>query len=94
MSLTTSVPTSDSSIADARSDPPGTRPPRADRVRFVFLDALPRNGFFVDYDALDDRFGGGNYPGGRTRSASCAGTTRPLQRSTSCARSRRAATQT
>jgi long-chain acyl-CoA synthetase len=33
------------------------------------VDALPRNGFFVDYDALDERFGGGNYPGGRTRSA-------------------------
>ncbi len=34
-----------------------------------FVDALPRNGFAVDYDALDARFGGGNYPGGRTRSA-------------------------
>jgi len=33
-----------------------------------FVDALPRAGFAVDYDALDDRFGGGNYPGGRTRS--------------------------
>jgi acyl-CoA synthetase (AMP-forming)/AMP-acid ligase II len=34
-----------------------------------FVDALPRAGFFVDYDELDDRFGGGNYPGGHTRSA-------------------------
>jgi len=34
-----------------------------------FVDALPRAGFVVDYDALDARFGGGNYPGGRTRSA-------------------------
>ena len=34
-----------------------------------FVDALPRNGFAVDYDALDARFGGGNYPGGRVRSA-------------------------
>jgi acyl-CoA synthetase (AMP-forming)/AMP-acid ligase II len=34
-----------------------------------FVDALPRNGFFVDYEALDERFGGGGYPGGRTRSA-------------------------
>jgi long-chain acyl-CoA synthetase len=34
-----------------------------------FVDALPRDGFVVDYDALDARFGGGNYPGGRTRSA-------------------------
>ncbi|HWW45001.1 MAG TPA: acyl-CoA synthetase, partial [Acidimicrobiia bacterium] len=33
-----------------------------------FVDALPRAGFVVDYDALDTRFGGGNYPGGRTRS--------------------------
>ena len=39
------------------------------RASVEFVDALPRNGFFVDYDALDDRFGGGNYPGGRTRSA-------------------------
>ena len=39
------------------------------RARVEFVDALPRNGFFVDYDALDARFGGGNYPGGRTRSA-------------------------
>ena len=29
----------------------------------------PRQGFAVDYDALDAQFGGGNYPGGRTRSA-------------------------
>jgi len=34
-----------------------------------FVDALPRSGFFVDYDALDAQHGGGNYPGGRTRSA-------------------------
>jgi len=34
-----------------------------------FVDALPRSGFFVDYDTLDARHGGGNYPGGRTRSA-------------------------
>jgi acyl-CoA synthetase (AMP-forming)/AMP-acid ligase II len=34
-----------------------------------FVDALPRVGFAVDYDALDERFGGGNYPGGRVRSA-------------------------
>jgi long-chain acyl-CoA synthetase len=40
------------------------------KPRFVeFVDALPRNGFVVDYDTLDARFGGGNYPGGRTRSA-------------------------
>ena len=34
-----------------------------------FVDALPRRGLAVDYDALDARFGGGNYPGGGTRSA-------------------------
>jgi len=28
-----------------------------------FVDALPRQGFAVDYDALDARFGGGGYPG-------------------------------
>jgi len=34
-----------------------------------FVDALPRLGFAVDYDELDQRFGGGGYPGGTTRSA-------------------------
>ena len=34
-----------------------------------FVDALPRNGWAVDYDALDARFGGGNYPGGSVPSA-------------------------
>ena len=39
------------------------------KPRYVeFVDALPRAGFAVDYDALDARFGGGGYPGGRTRS--------------------------
>ena len=33
-----------------------------------FVDALPRSGFAVDYDALDAAFGGGGYPGGTTRS--------------------------
>jgi acyl-CoA synthetase (AMP-forming)/AMP-acid ligase II len=33
-----------------------------------FVAALPRAGFAVDYDALDAQFGGGNYPGGHTRS--------------------------
>ncbi len=28
-----------------------------------FVDALPRKGFAVDYEALDERFGGGGYPG-------------------------------
>lgn len=34
-----------------------------------FVDALPRKGLGIDYDALDARFGGGGYPGGRNRSA-------------------------
>ena len=34
-----------------------------------FVDALPRDGWVVDYDALDEQFGGGGYPGGDTRSA-------------------------
>ncbi|HEX4775817.1 MAG TPA: AMP-binding protein [Acidimicrobiia bacterium] len=34
-----------------------------------FVDALPRTGFAVDYDALDRRYGGGGYPGGSNRSA-------------------------
>ena len=34
-----------------------------------FVDALPRDGWLVDYDALDAQFGGGGYPGGRNRSA-------------------------
>jgi acyl-CoA synthetase (AMP-forming)/AMP-acid ligase II len=28
-----------------------------------FVDKLPREGWFVDYDALDEQFGGGGYPG-------------------------------
>jgi acyl-CoA synthetase (AMP-forming)/AMP-acid ligase II len=28
-----------------------------------FVDSLPRQGFAVDYEALDERFGGGGYPG-------------------------------
>jgi acyl-CoA synthetase (AMP-forming)/AMP-acid ligase II len=31
-----------------------------------FVDAIPRQGFAVDYDALDERFGGGGYPGEKT----------------------------
>ncbi|MGH9050093.1 MAG: AMP-binding enzyme, partial [Acidimicrobiia bacterium] len=34
-----------------------------------FVEKLPREGWAVDYDALDARFGGGGYPGGRNRSA-------------------------
>ena len=31
--------------------------------RVEFVDELPRRGWAVDYDALDERFGGGGYPG-------------------------------
>lgn len=34
-----------------------------------FVDALPRVGFAIDYDSLDDQFGGGGYPSGYNRSA-------------------------
>jgi long-chain acyl-CoA synthetase len=28
-----------------------------------FVEKLPRDGWLIDYDALDEQFGGGNYPG-------------------------------
>jgi acyl-CoA synthetase (AMP-forming)/AMP-acid ligase II len=34
-----------------------------------FVDALPRVGGAIDYDALDERFGGGGYPGGQSLGA-------------------------
>ncbi|HVM41556.1 MAG TPA: AMP-binding protein, partial [Acidimicrobiia bacterium] len=34
-----------------------------------FVDELPKDGWLVDYEALDERFGGGNYPTGFGRSA-------------------------
>ena len=34
-----------------------------------FVDALPRRGNVLDYDALDRRFGGGGYPGGKSPAA-------------------------
>ncbi|MGQ0802842.1 MAG: AMP-binding protein [Actinomycetota bacterium] len=34
-----------------------------------FVEKLPKQGWAVDYDALDAQFGGGGYPGGRNRSA-------------------------
>jgi len=34
-----------------------------------FVEKLPKQGWVVDYDALDEQFGGGGYPGGRNRSA-------------------------
>jgi acyl-CoA synthetase (AMP-forming)/AMP-acid ligase II len=28
-----------------------------------FVDSLPRDGWMVDYEALDEQYGGGGYPG-------------------------------
>jgi acyl-CoA synthetase (AMP-forming)/AMP-acid ligase II len=33
-----------------------------------FVPSLPRRDWLIDYDALDERFGGGGYPGGTNRS--------------------------
>jgi long-chain acyl-CoA synthetase len=55
----------DDIIEHCRSRIAGYKKPRT----VEFVDELPRSGFAVDYETLDERFGGGNYPGGRTRSA-------------------------
>ncbi len=34
-----------------------------------FVEALPRDGWAIDYHMLDERFGGGSYPGGDTPSS-------------------------
>jgi long-chain acyl-CoA synthetase len=52
-------------IEHCRSHIASYKKPRA----VEFVDALPKQGFAVDYDALDARFGGGGYPGGTTPSA-------------------------
>ena len=57
--------TDDELIAHCRERIASYKKPRT----VEFVDALPRVGFAVDYDALDERFGGGSYPGGRVRSA-------------------------
>jgi long-chain acyl-CoA synthetase len=56
--------TADDLIAHCRSELASYKKP----VRVEFVDALPRSGTAKDYDALDARFGGGNYPGGGTDS--------------------------
>jgi long-chain acyl-CoA synthetase len=57
--------TSDELVEHCRARIASYKKPRS----VEFVDALPRQGFLVDYDELDARFGGGNYPGGRVRSA-------------------------
>jgi acyl-CoA synthetase (AMP-forming)/AMP-acid ligase II len=57
--------TADDIVAHCRSRIASYKKPRT----VEFVEKLPRDGWAVDYDALDDRFGGGGYPGGRNRSA-------------------------
>jgi long-chain acyl-CoA synthetase len=56
--------TADELIEHCRARIAGYKKPRS----VEFVTALPRTAFAVDYDTLDAQFGGGNYPGGRTRS--------------------------
>ena len=59
------VATADEIVEHCRTHIASYKKPRA----IEFLEKLPRQGFSVDYDALDRQFGGGGYPGGRNRSA-------------------------
>jgi long-chain acyl-CoA synthetase len=59
------VATADEIVEHCRTRIASYKKPRA----IEFLEKLPRQGFSVDYDALDRQFGGGGYPGGRNRSA-------------------------
>jgi long-chain acyl-CoA synthetase len=51
--------TEDELIAHCRASIASYKKPRS----VEFVDALPRQGWPVDYDALDEQFGGGGYPG-------------------------------
>jgi acyl-CoA synthetase (AMP-forming)/AMP-acid ligase II len=53
------APTADALIAHCRERIASYKKPR----HVELVDAIPRHGFVVDYDALDARFGGGGYPG-------------------------------
>ena len=57
--------TADEIVEHCRSRLASYKKPRS----VEFVDTLPRQGFAVDYEALDAQFGGGGYPGGSTRSA-------------------------
>lgn len=57
--------TEDDIIEHVRSKIASYKKPRS----VEFVDELPRQGWSIDYDALDERFGGGNYPTGFGRSA-------------------------
>ncbi len=56
--------TADEIIEHCRSGIASYKKPRA----VEFVEKLPKQGWAVDYDALDEQFGGGGYPGGTTRS--------------------------
>ncbi len=51
--------TPDEIVAHCRDRIASYKKPR----RVELVDAIPRQGFAIDYDALDARFGGGGYPG-------------------------------
>jgi long-chain acyl-CoA synthetase len=51
--------TADEIIEHCRSNIASYKKPRT----VEFVDKLPRDGWFVDYDVLDEQFGGGGYPG-------------------------------
>ena len=51
--------TADELIEHCRANIASYKKPRT----VEFIDEMPRDGWFVDYDALDERFGGGGYPG-------------------------------
>jgi long-chain acyl-CoA synthetase len=51
--------TAEDLIAHCRSHIASYKKPSA----VEFVDTLPRQGWAIDYDALDERFGGGGYPG-------------------------------
>jgi acyl-CoA synthetase (AMP-forming)/AMP-acid ligase II len=59
------IATADDIIEHCRTHIASYKKPRA----VEFVEKLPRQGFAVDYGALDAQFGGGGYPGGRNRSA-------------------------
>jgi acyl-CoA synthetase (AMP-forming)/AMP-acid ligase II len=53
------APTAEDLIEHCRAHIASYKKPRT----VEFVDSLPRDGWLVDYDALDERFGGGGYPG-------------------------------
>jgi acyl-CoA synthetase (AMP-forming)/AMP-acid ligase II len=52
--------TADELIEHCRANIASYKKPRT----VEFIDEMPRDGWLIDYEALDERFGGGGYPGG------------------------------